>query len=223
MRSPKPGARRPSPPQAPSSQAPGSTRTGTTFMSSEEEDYGLRAVVVESATTTSTLAAVYAKYLSIAGPPEVDGDGRLTCENCRRKYLETENHDEACVWYTSEHKGMFLTDYESDAWYGWHEANPPMTSSYWKDSSTGWDGKHRSTGCGCTHANDECERTGRHIPEGHPPSADEWVEPESGELSDDEFGDFESCEKNGQTLLLKNYIRSCVFLIKEKLGAAGSC
>ena len=94
-------------------------------MSSEsnatEEDYGaiLRAVVVETATTASNLAAVYAKYLSIAGPPQVDGDGKLTCENCGERYSEADNDDDACVWYSDEHKGMFLTDCESEAWYGW--------------------------------------------------------------------------------------------------------
>ena len=104
---------------------------------------------------------------------------------------------------------------------GTRPTRPRRARTHWKDSSTGWDGKHRWTGCGCTQGNNgECERTDRHRPEGHPPSADEWCEPESGELSDDEFGDLEWTEKRKHELLLDNYIGSCTYLIKKKLGKA---
>ena len=177
----------------------------------------LRSAIKDSATLAENLQAIHAKYCSIAGsPPTTDEDGNLTCRNCNEKYKESENNNSKCVWYADTHKGLFRTDYNSSAWYGWNEANPPKESSYWKQPGYIGDGYHKWTGCGCTNNLDECERYDRHRPEGYPPSDDDWVEEESAELSDDEF-DYEGSKKSCQELLITNYINQLKYLIGKKV------
>ena len=39
----------------------------------------------------------------------------LECENCNERYYESKNDDDnACMWYSTTHKGMYLCDYESE-------------------------------------------------------------------------------------------------------------
>lgn len=187
-------------------------------------DAVLRSAVEDSATVDETLQAIYAKFISIVGAPQPDDDGYLTCKNCGYEYKENDNNCNSCVWYSDKHKGLFLTDYNLDSWYGWHVANPPKMSSYWKQSGYVGEGRHRWTGCKCTHTNDECERQGEqcerqgeHKPEGYPPSADEWWDEESGELSEDEFN-VEHSRKRGQDLLITNYIHQLKYILQKKKG-----
>ena len=187
-----------------------------------EED--LRGAMVQSATVAENSQHIYAKFRELVGPPETDEDGRWICSRCDEPYKESENKDGACFYYKSHHdggyrvhKGLYRTDYGSDFWYGWHEANPPMESAYWKSERQGG---HKWTGCGCTaNDQDECEREGKHYPEGYPPSDDEWCEEESAELSDGEF-DEEQSKQSGQKLLVDDYIRSLASTIEQKLGSS---
>lgn len=191
-----------------------------TSFENESTDYEavLRSATKELATVEENLQAIYAKFKSIAGPPKTDDNGNLTCENCRQKFREEDNGNYACTWYSEVHKGLFRTDYNSDAWYGWHEANPPKESAYWKEDDYVGNGGHKWTGCGCTTGNNgECEREDRHRPEGYPPAADDWWKEESAELSDDEY-DYEDSRKSGEEMLVSNYIRKLKYLIREKIG-----
>jgi hypothetical protein len=170
-----------------------------------EEMVALTGEIDESESTKEQMKAAYENYLEIVGGE--DGEELIECENCQEKYEESENTEDSCFRYASSHKGIYLVDYEADHWYGWHEGNPPMTSSYWKTNN--YPSCHRWTICECTDDGDECERIGRHKPLAYPPSDDDWEEEESRELSDDEF-DAENCEERGQELLVSNY--------KAKLG-----
>lgn len=184
----------------------------------------LRGAMVPSATVAENLQHLYAKFRELVGPPKPDEDGRLICSRCDEPYQESENNDGSCLYYKDwhsgadrVHKGLYRTDYESDFWYGWHEANPPMESAHWKSEGQGG---HKWTGCGCTANNqDECERQGKHYPEGYPPSDDEWCEEESAELSDGEF-DEERCKTSGQKRLVDDYICSLARNIEQKLGSS---
>mmetsp|Transcript_11994 Transcript_11994/g.17473 ORF Transcript_11994/g.17473 Transcript_11994/m.17473 type:complete len:242 (+) Transcript_11994:142-867(+) len=193
------------------------TTSSSSVLDPTTSDYEaiFRSVMKDSATVTENLQAIYEKYCSIVGgPPEADGDGNLVCANCGGKYKESENNNSKCMWYADSHMGICLADENSDAWYGWHEANPPMQSAYWKKD--GGNGGHKWTGCGCTDTRDECERIDRHKPEGYPPSPDDWVEEESAELSDDEF-DVDHSRESGQDLLISNYILGLNYIIKRKM------
>jgi hypothetical protein len=117
----------------------------------------------------------------------------LECQNCNERYYESKNgNDNACMWYSRTHKGQYLCDYESEFWYGWHEAKHPKKSSYWKEQG---DGGQKWTICGCTHASDECERTQRHKPTGSPLSDDDMEDEDSKDCSDDEFEGMDEWKK----------------------------
>lgn len=189
----------------------------TSSESPKDYEAVLRSAMKESATVEENLQAIYAKLCSIVGPPQTDDEGNLTCQNCNEKYKEEENDDHTCTWYSDVHKGLFRTDYNSEAWYGWHEANPPKESAYWKRDGYVGEGYHKWTGCGCTQGNNgECEREDRHRSEGYPPASDDWVMEESAELSDDEY-DYEDSKKSGQDLLVSNYIRQLNYLVQQKM------
>ena len=187
----------------------------------------LRGAMVQSATVADNLHHIYDKFRELVGPPETDEDGRLICSRCHEPYKESENKDGACMYMKDHlhhgdsycvHKGLYWTDYGSDFWYGWHEANPPMESAYWKSDGYQRRGGHKWTGCGCTaNGQDECERMGKHFPEGYPPLDDEWCEELSDELSDGEF-DEEQSKQSGQKLLVDDYIRNLATKIEQKLG-----
>lgn len=171
----------------------------------------LWSAVKDSATIAQKLKAIYEKYISIAGSPETDAAGNLTCINCGDKFKDTENNNLRCMYDADSHKGLFLANENSDAWYGWHEANPPKGSSYWKENRNGG---HRWTGCGCTSSCiDECERQEeKNRAEGQPPPVDE----DSADLSDSEF-DVDDSQTRGQDTLIANYIHELSYNIKNKI------
>ena len=175
----------------------------------------LWSAVKDSATIAQKLKAIYEKYISIAGSPETDAAGNLTCINCGDKFKDTENNNLRCMYDADSHKGLFLANENSDAWYGWHEANPPKGSSYWKENRNGG---HRWTGCGCTSSCiDECERQEeKHRAEGQPPPVDDWFDEDSADLSDSEF-DVDDSQTRGQDTLIANYIHELSYNIKNKI------
>jgi hypothetical protein len=133
------------------------------------------------------------KLSSVAVASSQEEEEELECENCNERYYASKNDDAyACAWYSRTHKGMYLCDYESDFWYGWHEGNNPQTSKYWKEQG---DGGQKWTICGCTNTNDECERTQRHKPKGSPLSDDDEECEDSKDFSDDEFAGTDEWKK----------------------------
>jgi hypothetical protein len=95
-----------------------------------QEERGIRGKMNSGADKVSSVAA--------ASFQEEEEEEELECENCNERYYESKNDDNnACMWYSTTHKGMYLCDYESEFWYGWHEANNPKKSSYWKEQRDG--------------------------------------------------------------------------------------
>ena len=89
--------------------------------------------VKKLATVTDNIQAIYDKDRSIVGPLETNTDGNLTCKNCDGNYKKSENNNRKYSWDSGTHSGLFRTNYSLDhVWYGWHEANPPKGSKYWK-------------------------------------------------------------------------------------------
>ncbi len=113
----------------------------------------------------------------------VDDPDLLTCRNCHKQYKASENVDDCCLWYSDTHKGEFQVNWKSDFWYDWNEGRGPPDSAYCR-REYGREGGYVWSICGCDHNRDECEREGKHKPEGEPLSDDDFEIPY--DTSDDE-------------------------------------
>jgi len=118
-------------------------------------------VVVENEkSSASVVVESEMKSTSEVGKNEV-----LTCAFCDEEYVESENKEDSCEWFSETHKGRFIVDEDSDLWYKWHEGRGNPNGKFCRENYCNSGGYVWSI-CGCQQFNNgECMRSGKHKPE----------------------------------------------------------
>lgn len=85
----------------------------------------------------------------------------LTCAFCDKEYVESENKDDSCEWFSETYKGRFIVDEDSDLWYKWHEGRGNRNGKFCRKNYCN-DGGYVWSICRCQNNNGECVRNGKH-------------------------------------------------------------